>query len=271
MDDETPSNPSEVKEIERIAQEAMTPSMIEAEGYRAIISHPNTLRLHDAEDYRVHPRRVKRNLMCTDTQTLLDYWLKWKGEDSEIFADLEKRQVLMRFDEHTAELPQWGEHNALYECPQGKEWAEWEENDKNRMSQEEFGIFLEDRAKEVVEPNGTDLLALTQHFAVGQDVSYSKAQRQTDGNVQFSYSQTNAPADSIKIPETFTLGIAPFHNGKVYEVKARFRYRISNGSLAMWYELIEPWRVIEHAFDEVVAWVKEHTGRDVAMVWTSTL
>ena len=266
----------DVKELERIILQSYKPDPFTADGYKAMVTLPEGVQLTSMDAFLEQPRNIHRFLEARDIDTLMRYWDKWSDPTSEIFADLDDLQILLRLDEHIAEddtvhQPMWGYHTAVYNCPKSREWKEWEEHDGNRMSQEEFGDFLEDRAAEVIEPMGTDLLALTQHFAVGQEVSYSKAVRQQDGNIQFAYSQTNAANGAITIPERFKLGLSPFHNGKPYELEARFRYRIVSGSLTMWYDLIEPWRVIEHAFNEVISDIEEATKRDVSRVVMHTL
>ena len=52
------------------------------------------------------------------------------------------------------------------------------------------------------------------------------------------------------------LGIQPFHNGDYYQVKARIRYRIKDGSLFLWYELINPEKVVEDAFNTTLEKLK---------------
>jgi len=127
-------------------------------------------------------------------------------------------------------------------------------------------LFLEDRASDVIEPEGSDLIALTQHFTVSQNIAYNKAQRQHDGTVKFEYTSENTPASTVEIPKELKIGIPCFHNGQRYEVRARFRYRLNQGSLKLWYELIEPWRIVEDAFNGVVEEVEELTEQSAYMV-----
>ncbi len=276
------TNPSEVREIERIAREAIEPKPFKAEGYKDMIALPENLTLYDLDDFRDLPERIKRTVECTDITTLNRYWDKFADQYAELYADLDRLQICARLDEHrvfpsqvtdeaTSVSPQWGDHKAVYNCPKSKEWIEWEMNDGNQMTQDEFGIFLEDRAQEVVKPDAPDLIALAAHFVVKQDVVYSKAVRLQDGNVALTYNETNEAGGSIEVPKELVIGVAPFHNGVKYEVRARFRYRLTGGSLKMWYELIEPHRFIEDAFNGVVAEVEAHTERPVSRVVMGTL
>ncbi|MBO9496339.1 DUF2303 family protein [Thalassotalea sp. G20_0] len=67
----------------------------------------------------------------------------------------------------------------------------------------------------------------------------------------------NEKKSSVEVPEEFTIGVAPFHNGDKYELKARLRYRIHEGQLTIWYQLIEPEQVIEDDFKGVCQEIAE--------------
>lgn len=278
----------DLDKLERIINEAHKPVPLEIDGYLPVVALAEGLCLYDLDDHLEYPRRIRRNVTATDIPTLERYWDKWGTAESEIYADLEATELLVVIDEHETDYqlgqgeeqaagatykPQarHSDHRARYQCPMGKEWEKWCDSDASPFTQEEFGIFLEDRAQEVMDPDSSDLIAITQHFSIKQDVQYTKAIRNLDGNVALAYAETNEPEGEIKIPEIFTLAIAPFHGGKVYELKARFRYRLNSGQLRMWYELIEPWHVVEHAFGEVVSAFEEHTSRDVSMIKLGTL
>ena len=53
------------------------------------------------------------------------------------------------------------------------------------------------------------------------------------------------------------------YSGSPYQVDARIRYRLRDGQLVLWYELIEPKKVIEHAFQEIVTDMENQLGEDL--------
>jgi uncharacterized protein YfdQ (DUF2303 family) len=61
----------------------------------------------------------------------------------------------------------------------------------------------------------------------------------------------------LQIPEKITLVVAPFMKGAAYKVEARFRYRIAQGGLTMWYTLIRPHVFVDDAFNDVVNKINE--------------
>lgn len=50
------------------------------------------------------------------------------------------------------------------------------------------------------------------------------------------------------MPEQIVLSIPVFENEAPAELHARLRYRVKDGQLAIWYELIRPHKVLEAAF-----------------------
>lgn len=55
------------------------------------------------------------------------------------------------------------------------------------------------------------------------------------------------------MPEKLTLAIEPFEGAGRYPVEAYLRYRVDNGQLTLWVELVRPEEVLRTAFDAIRA------------------
>ena len=75
--------------------------------------------------------------------------------------------------------------------------------------------------------------------------------RLQSGEFEFQFSEQNQSKGTVTVPEKIAIGIAPFQNGTRYRIEARLRYRLREGQLSIWYELIEPQKVLDDAFNEV--------------------
>jgi len=66
----------------------------------------------------------------------------------------------------------------------------------------------------------------------------------------------------LAIPETFTIEVPIFHGIAQERVKieARFRFRLDQGRLSLWYELVRPQRAVEDAYRKLWERVKKETG-----------
>ena len=92
---------------------------------------------------------------------------------------------------------------------------------------------------------------------------FKSVKRLSDGTCQFWFSDEKSGSGNTKMPEKISLAISPFHNGSPYQVDARIRYRLRDGQLVLWYELIEPKKVVEHAFQEIVTDMESQLGEDL--------
>jgi len=84
--------------------------------------------------------------------------------------------------------------------------------------------------------------------------------RLDNGQTQFNYTeQMSANAGvtgQLEIPEEIQLGLQPFRGSEFYDTKAKFRYRIREGKLVMWYDLVRPAKIAETAFNDVRTKIK---------------
>ena len=70
------------------------------------------------------------------------------------------------------------------------------------------------------------------------------------------YASSSTFSGQLNIPEQFFIGVKPFLGGDGFCIPARFRYRIAEGRLVMWFELIRPEKVLEEAYNAVRAKIK---------------
>ncbi|MDO6805778.1 DUF2303 family protein, partial [Wenyingzhuangia sp. 1_MG-2023] len=61
----------------------------------------------------------------------------------------------------------------------------------------------------------------------------------------------------LDIPQEITIAMQPFQGSDSYTRKARFRYRISHGKLAMWYDLLRPQKCIEEAVKDTLSKIQD--------------
>lgn len=113
-------------------------------------------------------------------------------------------------------------------------------------------------AKLIAAVRSTDMLTISRNLQAKKKVDFKSDQNLSNGDIQFTYNETTTgTAGQLEIPQEFTLGIPVYEGGAPYEVKARLRYRISEGKLTMWYDLVRPERMEEDAFKETAANIKQ--------------
>jgi uncharacterized protein YfdQ (DUF2303 family) len=154
----------------------------------------------------------------------------------------------------------WRDLTVLYTCPLSPEWTIWKGADGNKFSQVEFMRFIEDNLPDITEPSGAEMLTVARSFEAKKAVQFASAQRLDNGEIQFSYQeeiQGTAAKGQLKVPEKFTITIPVFKGDASYEVQCRFRYRINNGDLSVWYDMDRPHKFIEDALKHLISGLKE--------------
>ncbi|WJV61394.1 DUF2303 family protein [Pectobacteriaceae bacterium C52] len=254
---------SAVSEIRNLAITAHTP---DTDIPVAVV--PDGHDVTSLEQFQHQPTRIRQRVNLISVSSLIAYVKKYEDPRTAIFADNTKTKIIAVLDYHeNAVLPNWGNHQAIYDCPFSKEWQEWASKDGSAMRQVEFGEFIEKRIGDIAAisetyagPSGVELLEMVLAFSETRKSEFKSVKRLNDGTFQMSYSDEKSGSGNTKLPEKISLAIAPFHNGNPYQVNARFRYRIKEGQLFLWYELIDPEKIVEHAFSEIVTELQNAFG-----------
>lgn len=220
---------------------------------------PEGFRVTDLEKFAEFPNRTKASPTLNTAGSLVAYINRFAAGAAVIYADLESRILTAVLDHFEDGVPSWCDHTASYRCPLSKEWQAWMDKDRSPMSQVEFAEFLEEHYKDIAPvsdgykgPSGGDLLTLATNFQVTREAKFQSVKRLHDGTFQFAYSEENTGTGNTTLPETIKLGIAPFHGGEHYAIDVRIRYRLREGALKLWFEMIDPERVLEDAFKGVL-------------------
>lgn len=216
---------------------------------------PEGYRLLDLEEYKARPRKIAKTVRLKDAIDFIRYINRFKNDDSTIYADLDRRRFTAVIDHHGADMPNWGQHRATYDCPISGQWKTWVDSDGKAMSQTNFAAFIENNLPDIIEPSSSDILTISRTLEAKKKVDFQSGVRLDNGEVQLTYNEEikgTAGKGSLDIPETFKLGIPVFEGGERYELEARLRYRLSEGSLVMWFDLLRPARLLEDAFSQTL-------------------
>lgn len=228
------------------------------------------------------PTDLRARVVLEDAASFVAYVKRFGDPDSVVFADLQARKFEAVIDYHQRPLaggaqvgdavarpaaPRWGRHRALFECATTSVWDEWTDEgwDRKPKSQLEFARFVEEHVPHIAEPSGAVLFELCSTLEAKKDVAFRSSTRLSDGQHQFRYEETitgqaGSVAGLVSVPDKFTIGIEPIAGVGKRRVDARLRYRINQGALSMWYELVRPDDVLEAAFQDLVAGIRTGLG-----------
>lgn len=217
-------------------------------------------------DYR-KPARKAITATLHDAASFSQYVNDFGSEHSRVFADMMKYSFkgILDYHEAAAGPADYCEHIALFQCRYTPEWTTWSGGDGagRAKNQVEFAEFIENNQPDIVEPAGGIILTIVRTLESHKDARFSSSVRLDNGETQFSYEEdikATASKGQLEIPERFMLGIAPFQGGPAYRLEARLRYRINDGKLKLWYELLRSAKVLESAFQDTVDAIAKATN-----------
>jgi uncharacterized protein YfdQ (DUF2303 family) len=222
---------------------------------------PDGFQMVDAP-VEVRPKRPIAKVRLRDATSFINYFNSHKVASSRIYALLQPASFIAvlddfaaaeRQDAYTHNQADWRQFRAQFDVPPSLEWATWNKLHKHSMTQVQFAEFLLDNLPDVRKPDGSTLYDMALRFEAAQTGSFKSAVRLQDGSHSLNWVAETAQGGSgdIKLPEFITLAIPVFENSERTEMEARLRYRVKEGSLSIWYELVRPHKVLEAEFRKV--------------------
>lgn len=162
--------------------------------------------------------------------------------------------------------PKHGDHIALLALVRSPEWKEWAEHNEKAMGQQSFAEFIEDNAKDLLQPDPETMLRVASGLHATVGATFRQATNQANGQIQLAFDETiNGTVNGKEeaIPTTFQVGLRPFMGCSRYPVDCRLRYRIDRSqgaALKLHYKALHLEWITETALDGIVAKVKDETG-----------
>lgn len=230
---------------------------------------PTGTQVKDLEGLLAAPTRIRQGVTVLDADTFIAYINRYATPASVVFCDgPEGRTFKGVLDYHQPDQPSWGQHVAVYQCPISIEWGRWKAADRKKMDQATFAEFFEDNIRDITVPEGipqapsaADMLEISRTLEAKKNISFRQGTRLDNGQVQLTYNEQidgqAGETGQLKIPEQFYIGVRPFLGGDAFCVPVRFRYRIQESRLVMWFELVRPDKVLEEAYATVRAKIQE--------------
>lgn len=233
---------------------------------------PHGYSVHNLEKMLEIPIRKTGTVMMNDAASFIDYF-KLHQAASRIYGQVEPPKFVAILNDHRKDEPGWRDHRIIYDCPLSKEWREWRGFSGAPRDQIAFSEFIESHTTDIIssnndEPSGAVMLEVATSFKAQKKVNFASGQRLDNGQVDFVFQeeiQGSAGAKGhIKVPERFYIGIPVFEGGAPYRIECKLRYRLKDGSLSMWFDMVRDHKVLEAAFMDI--W-KEIADATQTTIW----
>ena len=237
------------------------------------------------DEYRTEPERRMGTATLFDLASFIAHVVRFSDEDSVLFADPnEKAPALLGvldYNRGGTGKPRFGEHRARYAFPLANEWLKWIGQSGTVMSQQPFAEWIENRLADFAPTDAigpgvqafvdqiggafaspSRLLELAHNLTIRVGSKIHQAHNLASGETQFTYvtehqDESGAP---LKVPSAFLLAIPVFRGGARYQIPARLRHRVKEGSVTWFFELYRTDVVFDHAFKEACDRAQKDTG-----------
>ena len=225
---------------------------------------------HELHHLAERPHRTEADVLVNTAGSFIAYVKKYRRPDTAVFCDLERGRITAVIDYHSPDQPDWRQHTVRLDCTKTQEFKDWEERNHRGMNQTEFAEFIEDHLEDIVDPPGAQMLEICTTMRFKTKIAFNKAIRLQDGQTQLIYSEdTESGAGAkgeLRIPDAIKLGIQVIEDGPHYELEAKFRYRIHDGILKLWYKLMRPDKAFRAAVLDVHKTIDEQLGDQTLII-----
>ncbi|ACC71093.1 YfdQ family protein [Paraburkholderia phymatum] len=239
------------------------PFVIVPDGYKAQI----------VDEVFGNPARASGLVKLRDANSFVSYFNRQKRPESLIYASLDPAKILGVIDDHRAystvsqgDGANWRGYRVEFAVPASREWKVWTGSDRKGLNQLQFAELIEDNLPDIVSPDGSTMLSVALNFEASKEGNFVSAARLQDGSTNFVWKEdVNATGNKVAMPSQITLEIPVFENGQPSPVEARIKYRIKDGNLTIWYELVRPHKVLETAFRAIWSQIEEQTATTILL------
>ena len=231
------------------------------------------------------PRRATGTARLQTAESFVAHCKRHSDAHSVLFASGESSLRMQAvYDYHEAAgddaKPRHCKHRAIYKFPVSLEMQAWMGNNGERMSQETFAEFLEDRLLDVLDPSQASepdkgaaaqlqlelatpskLLTLSRGLSitVENEIHDHTSLASGSGQLVFKERHKDSAGQPLSVPGAFLLGIPVFDGGDRWTVLARLRYRVAGGKVTWSYHLHKVREVTREAFHEAAAGIATST------------
>lgn len=230
----------------------------------------------ELEKHLPQPLRKKAVVSLDDADSFI-WYVKEHGSLAScriyLTADYPAGRVdfLALINDHTAEEAHWRDHKAKFSPAKSVEWLRWTKQNKQAMGQLEFASWIEDNMADIAAiegmPNASQMLEMALTFEAVADKKFKSATRLQSGGIQMEYVDTEDSATRARMQmfERFSLGLPVMQGGDAYRLDARLKYRIRDGVLVLWFELVRPDKVLEAAARDLTQKIRDEAGFPLLM------
>lgn len=186
-----------------------------------------------------------------------------------LWAEIDHGRITVILNDHgdLEGKPGWGDHRVALAMTRSPEWVAWSKLAGQWVDQTSLAEFLEEHLLEVSEPDGSTLLEVAQTFHATTNATFKSSQQLHSGEQRLVYEEdvqaSAGRSQHTEIPTDLILTLRPWLGVDPVDVKAKFRFRVRSGELALGVKLLYADEVSRTAVEDAAIEVGEQLGLEV--------
>lgn len=228
---------------------------------------PEGYSVHDAEKFFPQPRRTTASYSFRDTKSLATYLNRFATDATILFSKPGSCKITAQVDHDTPEQASHRSHSATFAAQWDDRYSAWRQIHDKLMSQTEAGLFLEERAMDITEPDAASVMDIVMTFDAVKKVSFRQSTRLHSGQRQFTYVEDDEQTKgNITLPERLRLRLPIFEGQEPDMVDVLVRYRIDDGKLRFAFKIHNRNELENVAFERCEDSLQTELQRDLMLV-----
>lgn len=246
---------------------------IKFEDERSFVFVPEGYDLKETTHGDLLDNHIKQKPLLHDRTSLCTYVNRFKDERSVLFADYDASTISAHLDYHhsnefdreglSESAPSHNNHVSTLRIRQSEEFARWAGMEGKMHSQAEFALFIEENVTDIITPEHGEMIEICRDLEATQGSSFKSRTRLENGDLSFKYETETRVTSDVVVPSEIALLIPLYYGEDPTEIRAKFRFRVSEGGLLLGFN----WHRVEYErqakFHEMAYDAAETTGLPV--------
>jgi len=167
--------------------------------------------------------------------------------------------------------PGWRDDKLTLKLTADDDWAAWHAMSGKLYTQDEFGDKIEELLHTITSPDQAELLEVIDSIRSSTKGEFESKVERAHGGLKLTYREDNTVTAGkgrmLEVPQVIMLNLRPWEgHPETYPVEAKFRTRISNGSLGLAIKLQPTAQILREAWYTITQAVSGQTGNPVLAV-----
>lgn len=227
---------------------------------------PAGMRLQPVREYAAPPPLadfITAEVKLADLPSFIAYTNRFKTGNALVFVT--DNSLVAQLDYHRPDVPMRNAHTARYSLALSEEYQAWAGINNKPLAQQDFALFLEERARDVVNPPSGAIMEIVLTLEARTEIEFRSGKRLDNSTQQLQYVETQVSkagqSGNLEVPTALTINLPLFRHGDPVVIEAKLRTIIRDGKALFIVKLLG----LETAKDDALARMIEAVHKETQL------